>query len=127
MSILRSVYPLLKMDELCRGCKGHPKTFVQRETCPMCKKNHAAWVKLKFDNEITEILYLYRTWIKAKNYVQQTTGVPAIDACIVFLFGFPTKKFGVSKPGKMPAKVAMPSTELSYGPIHLPREKHVYA
>lgn len=119
MSTLRSAYPLLKLDTLCRACYGTPKVFLNRETCLMCKCNHAAWVRAGYENEAKEILYLKQLWLKAKNFKQQSTGVPVMDACIVFLFGMPWDGFGSEKPQRMPQKVAVHTPEYVQGPIHL--------
>lgn len=119
MSILASTYPLLKMDSLCRGCHGNPKLFIQREKCLMCKRNHAEWVRKGYDNEIKHYMYLREVWLKAKRFNQQSTGLPSLDACIVYLFGLPTEGFGAEKPIPMPKKVAVHTPEYVQGPIHL--------
>jgi hypothetical protein len=119
VSILSQNYRSLKLDNLCRACHGSPMVFLKKPRCPLCKRNHAAWVKAGYETECKEIIYLYETWQKVKKFKSQSTGIPATDACIVFLFGIPCSEFGASNPAPMPQKVACYSPELNYPPIHL--------
>lgn len=89
----------------------------------MCKQSHADWVRSGYEYECEEILYLWRTWLKCRNFKQQSTGVAGVDAIIVALFGFPSPAFGVTKVAPMPKKVAAYTKPLNYSPIHLPPTK----
>lgn len=119
MSSLACQYPLLKMTEVCRFCRGTPKYFIQREKCLVCKRNRAAWVRAGFENEANEMLYLHGTWMKCKKLNMQSTGIHGVDSVIVELFGMPNDRFGSIKPNAMPKKVAQYSREFIQPVIHL--------
>ncbi len=118
-AILRCQYPLLKMHELCRACKGNPKYFIQREKCLLCKRNRAEWIRQGFENECNEMLYLHTTWMKCKKLNMQSTGIHGVDSVIVHLFGMPNDRFGSIRPNVMPKKVSQYTKEYVQGPIHL--------
>ena len=93
MSLLQRAYPLYNLHNICRYCKGNPKVFQKKPKCAVCKLSRMDYVRRKMENECNEIIYLYQTWLKVRNFRQASTGVKIVDDVIIYLFGIPYPDF----------------------------------
>lgn len=89
VSPLKALYPSLKLDQVCRVCRGNSVVTMDKTRCGICKKNLTHYKKQGLETEVKEMKFLHDTWMKCKAYKQKTTNVGKLDLVITILFGKP--------------------------------------
>jgi hypothetical protein len=86
---IATLYPSMRLAEVCRLCKGNPIKNCDRYRFQNCKKNAKDYKDANLETEVAEMDYLHQTWLKVRAFKQITTGIRKLDFAIQSLFGVP--------------------------------------
>lgn len=88
-SVLLKAYPSLRLHLICKLCRGDANRVLGKNKCGLCRKTKKDYCDANLEREVTEMAFLRDTWLKARQFLQNTTGTSKLDLVITLLFGAP--------------------------------------
>jgi len=87
--LLKTMYPSMRMHEVCKLCRGTPQKVLQRFRCQLCRRCDQDYKDANLEREVHEWAYLRETWEKVRAFKQITTGIQKLDFVLESMFGKP--------------------------------------
>lgn len=87
--VLLRAYPSLRLHLICKLCRGDAARVLGKNKCGLCRKTKKDYCDANLEREVEELKFLRATWLKAKTFQQNTTGISKLDLVITVLWGPP--------------------------------------